>query len=277
MTSPNTSAHPAPNGSPVLVTGGTGTLGRPLVDELLSDGVPVRVMSRRPRRPGDDRPCEWAVCDLTNGVGLAAAVSGVRAIVHCATDPWREVKVLSRVVEAGREAGVAHLVYISIVGVDRVPFPYYKAKLRAERLLEKSGLPYTILRATQFHDLVAAMTTGQRRLPRVIAPTGFRFQPVEVTEVAHRLAELVRGEPAGRVPDMGGPHVHTARELAEETLRSTGRSRRIVELPLPGRTARAFRQGGNLAPDHATGKVTYGEFLAARNARNAGQDCGGGW
>ncbi|MGI5353397.1 SDR family oxidoreductase [Streptomyces sp. CA-250714] len=259
-------AGPAPGDGPVLVTGGTGTLGRPLVAELLADGVPVRVMSRRPRRPDDDRPCEWAVCDLTKGVGLAAAVSGVRAIVHCATDPWREAMVLSRVVEAAREAGVGHLVYISIVGVDRVPFPYYKGKFAAERLLETSGLPYTILRATQFHNLVAAMATAQRRLPFALTPSGFRFQPVEVTEVAHRLAELVRGEAAGRVPDMGGPRVHTARELIEETLRSTGLSRRVVGLPLPGRTARAFRRGGNLAPDHATGKVTFAEFLASRTA-----------
>ncbi|UNZ18541.1 NAD(P)H-binding protein [Streptomyces sp. 891-h] len=251
---------------PVLVTGGTGTLGRPLVDTLLADGVAVRVMSRRPRPADDDRPCEWAVCDLTSGVGLAAAVSGVSAIVHCATDPWREVKVLSRVVEAAREAGVAHLVYISIVGVDRIPFPYYKAKFAAERLLERSGVPWTILRATQFHNLVAAMTDGQRRLPFVLSPAGFRFQPVEVTEVAHRLAELVREAPAGRVPDMGGPRVHTARELAEATLGAAGRRRRVVDVPLPGRTARAFRSGGNLTPDHATGKATFAEFLANRES-----------
>jgi uncharacterized protein YbjT (DUF2867 family) len=252
------------------VTGGTGTLGRPLVDELLADDVPVRVMSRRPRPAGDDRACEWAVCDPAKGEGLAAAVSGVRAIVHCATSQLREAQLLSRVVEAAQEAEVPHFVYISIVGVDLVPFPYYKAKLAAERQLETSGLPWTVLRATQFHNLVATMTTAQRRLPFVAAPAGFRFQPVEVTEVAHRLAELVCGEPAGRVSDMGGPQVFTARELAEETLRATAPSgrgaRRVVDVPLPGRAARAFRAGGNLAPDHATGKVTYGEFLAARGS-----------
>ncbi|WP_431983583.1 SDR family oxidoreductase [Streptomyces qinglanensis] len=197
----------------------------------------------------------------------ARAVSGARAIVHCATDPRREVKVLSRLVEAAREAGVHHLVYLSIVGVDRIPFPYYKAKFAAERLLERSGVPWTIQRATQFHDLVASLTTAQRRLPGVVAPAGFRFQPVEVTEVAHRLAAAVRGEAAGRVPDMGGPRVHTAHELAELTLRSAGRTCRVRDLPLPGRTARAFRQGHNLAPDLATGTVTFAEFLAAREAR----------
>ncbi|MFE9393278.1 SDR family oxidoreductase [Streptomyces sp. NPDC006784] len=260
-----------PTAGPVLVTGGTGTLGRPLVDTLLADGAAVRVMSRRPRRAYDERPCEWAVCDLVDGAGLAAAVSGARAVVHCATDPWREVKVLSRLVEAAREEGVRHLVYISIVGVDRIPFPYYKAKFAAERLLERSGVPWTIQRTTQFHDLVASLTTAQRRLPGVVAPAGFRFQPVEVTEVAHRLATAVRGEPAGRLPDMGGPRVHTARELAELTLRSTGRTPRVLDLPLPGRTARAFRRGHNLAPDLATGTVTFAEFLAARQAREAGR------
>ncbi|MDI6411918.1 SDR family oxidoreductase [Streptomyces albus] len=254
-----------PHGSgPVLVTGGTGTLGRPLVDRLLVDGVPVRVMSRRPRPADDNRPCEWAVCDLLTGAGLAAAVSGVRAIVHCATDPWREVRVLSRLAEAARRADCPHLVYISIVGVDRVPFPYYRAKLAAERALARSGVPWTVLRATQFHELVAGLTTAQRRLPFVVTPAGFRFQPVAVGEVAARLAGLVQGPPAGRVPDMGGPRVLTAREAAGLTLRATGRRARVHELPLPGRTARAFRRGGNLAPGHATGRGRFEDFLAER-------------
>ncbi|WP_326689403.1 MULTISPECIES: NAD(P)H-binding protein [unclassified Streptomyces] len=256
---------PSPQG-PVLVTGGTGTLGRPLVDALLADGVPVRVMSRRPRAQGDKRPYEWAVCDLKNGIGLAAAVAGVRAIVHCATDPFREAAVLSRLVEAARQAGGPHLVYISIVGVDTIPFSYYRGKREAERVLEQSGLPWTVLRATQFHNLIATITNAQRRLPFVFAPSGVRFQPIEVSEVAARLAELVRGAPAGRVPDLAGPAVHTARDLAEATLTAYGRRHRVVGFRLPGGMGRALRQGANLAPDRAVGTVTFHDFLAARTA-----------
>lgn len=252
---------------PILVTGGTGTLGRPLVERLLRDGAGVRVMSRRPRKAGDVRPYEWAQADLGNGEGLAAAVRGVGAIVHCATNGRTDVRQMRRLVQEVHHAGGApHLVYISIVGVDRIPFYYYNQKLAAEELLETSGLPWTILRATQFHDLVAGMTTAQRRLPAVLTLRGLRFQPVEVTEVAGRLAELAQAAPVGRAPDMGGPEVHTAHALAEATMRAAGWHRQVVSLPLPGKTAAAFREGHNLCPLRAVGTGTFQAYLDARSA-----------
>ncbi|WP_058046739.1 SDR family oxidoreductase [Streptomyces roseifaciens] len=251
---------------PILVTGGTGTLGRAVVARLLADGLPVRVMSRRPRRAGDDRPYEWAVCDLAKGTGLDAALADVRAVVHCATNTRNDVAATRRLVEAARRSGSPgpHLVYISIVGIDKVPLPYYRSKREAERIIRESGLPWTILRTTQFHDLVATMTTVQRRLPVVLTLSGVRVQPVEVTEVADRLAELVQGAPAGRVPDMAGPEVRDARDLAAATLRATGLHRRIVPLRLPGKIARTLRAGGILAPDRAVGKATFEQYLAGR-------------
>ncbi|MGW8375759.1 NAD(P)H-binding protein [Streptomyces sp. ODS28] len=253
----------------VLVTGGTGTLGRPLVDRLLADGAAVRVMSRRPRRAEDERPYAWAVADLTTGQGLDAAVEGVSVIVHCATSPRHEVACTRRLIEAAesaaRRGGAAlpHLVYISIVGVDRNPFFYYRAKYAAERLIATSPLPWTVLRATQFHDLLAGLVSAQRRLPVVVGAKGFRFQPVEVSEVAARLAELAQGPPAGRVPDMGGPEIYTLGELTAMAQRATGARGRYVPLPLPGKAAAAFRRGVNLCPDRAVGTVTFGDYLAA--------------
>ncbi|MEH6375341.1 NAD(P)H-binding protein [Streptomyces sp. KLMMK] len=255
---------------PVLVTGGTGTLGRAVVARLLADGVPVRVMSRRARRAGDDAAYEWAVADLAKGTGLDAALAGVRTVVHCATNARNDVVATRRLVEAARRAGSPHLVYISIVGIDVVPLPYYRSKREAERTIQASGLPWTVLRTTQFHDLVATMTTVQRRLPVVLTLSGTRAQPVEVTEVADRLVELVRGAPAGRVPDMAGPEVRDARDLAAATLRAMGLRRRVVPLRLPGRIARALRAGGNLAPDRAVGKVPFEQYLAARTRPAAG-------
>lgn len=256
-------------GGPILVTGGTGTLGRPLVDRLLAEGAAVRVMSRRQRRHGDERPYAWAVADLATGEGLEAAVEGAGAIVHCATGPRHDVAGTRRLIESAERAGDRagadgpHLVYISIVGIDEIPFFYYRAKLAAERLIESGGLPWTILRATQFHDLVAGLTSAQRRLPAVLEPSGFRVQPVEVTEVAARLAELARGAPAGRVPDMGGPEIRPFRELARATMRAGGWRRPIVPLRLPGESFRAFRRGANLCPERAVGTVTFDEYLAA--------------
>jgi len=251
---------------PMLVTGGTGTLGRPLVDLLTRAGQPVRVLSRRPRA-ATGGPVEWVVGDLATGEGLERAVGGVRVIVHCATSPRArrvDVRGTGRLLDAARLAGSPHLVYISIVGVDRVPFRYYRAKLEAERLVEGSGLPWTILRTTQFHDLIHRLLAALARPPVMLLPRGLRFQPVETREAAERLAELALGQPAGRVADLGGPQVLSVGELASSYLRAAGRRRPVVRVRVPGATARGFREGGHLCPEHPDGKRTWAAFLAAR-------------
>ncbi|HEX5566470.1 MAG TPA: NAD(P)H-binding protein [Streptomyces sp.] len=249
---------------PVLVTGGTGTLGRAVVRRLSADGRAVRVLSRRPRPEGDHGPYDWAIGDLSTGEGIETAVAGVGAIVHCATMPGRDdVTGTRRLIDAVRRSGNApHLVYISIVGVDRVPLPYYRAKLATERVVMESGLPWTILRATQFHELIARGVDAQRLLPVALALGGVSFQPVDAGEVADRLGALAVAEPAGRVPDMGGPQVRDHRELTRTTLRARGRRRPVLPLRLPGATFRGYREGGNLAPDRAVGRITYDVFLS---------------
>ncbi|MGP3953763.1 SDR family oxidoreductase [Streptomyces sp. 7N604] len=251
---------------PILVTGGTGTLGKAVVRRLLDDGRDVRVLSRRPR-PADDRsPYEWATGDMKTGAGLDAAVAGARVVIHCATTGGKgDVEATRRLIEvARRQSAPPHLLYISIVGIDRIPFFYYRAKLESERLIEQSGLPWTVLRTTQFHDLIAMITEAQRRLPVTLTISGARFQPVEVREVADQLVELATGEPAGRVPDMGGPEIRTHTDLARAYLESVGRRRRVVPLWLPGGMFTALRKGGNLAPDQAVGRGTFEEFLRER-------------
>ncbi|MEV6316106.1 NAD(P)H-binding protein [Streptomyces sp. NPDC051776] len=261
---------------PILVTGGTGTLGRPVVRRFLDDGRTVRVLSRRPRPADDTTPYEWAMGDMRTGAGIDRAVAGADTIVHCATVGRRgDVEGTRLLVDAvRRQGGSPHLVYISIVGIDRIPYPYYRAKLETERLIEVSGLPWTVLRTTQFHDLIAMITEAQRRLPVTLSLSGVRFQPVEVREVADRLVELAAGEPAGRVPDMGGPEVRTHTDLARSCLVSLGRRRRVVPLWLPGSALNAVRRGENLTPDHAVGRGTFEDFLAARagGARAPGTD-----
>ncbi|MGW3518044.1 SDR family oxidoreductase [Streptomyces hydrogenans] len=247
----------------ILVTGATGTLGRPLCVRLAADGHEVRELSRHsPSHP----------VDLRRGTGLDRALAGVDTVVHCASSPRGGDEEAARVLIAGaRRAGVRHLVHISIVGVDRVPLGYYRAKLAVERQVEESGLGWTVLRATQFHDLVDRILTAAAKVPLVLPlPAGVSDQPVEVTEVAARLAELAAGDPAGRVPDLGGPEVRTFADLARAHLAATGRTRRVLSLPLAGRTYRAFRAGGHLAPGHATGRVTFEEYLAARGTSARG-------
>lgn len=249
----------------VLVTGGTGTLGRCVVDRVTAEGRDVVVFSRRPR-PGDvARSVGWATGDLRTGDGLPGALADTTTIIHCASSSTKaDVPAARRLIDAARAAGTPHLVYISIVGVDSVPLPYYRAKLGVEAMVASAGVPYTILRATQFHDLVLRLFTAQRRLPAVLVPRGLAVQPVDVAEVAHRLVDLALGEPAGWVADMGGPHIRPVHELAHAYLRSIGSSRRVASVPLPGTTMRAFRDGGNLCPERATGRTTFEEFLEER-------------
>lgn len=207
--------------------------------------------------------------DLQDGSGLDAATAGAEVVVHCASDTRRAGKgdevAAGHLVDAARRAGtVGNIVYISIVGVDVVPLGYYKAKLRVERMLEGSGLGVTILRTTQFHDLVAQVTDLAAKLPVVPMPKGVPVQPIAVEEVADRLAGLAVPTPAGRVPDMGGPQIRRLTDLARSYLEATGRRGRVVPVPLAGRTYAAFRRGGHLAPSHAVGKGTFAEFLAGR-------------
>ncbi|MEU6455947.1 NAD(P)H-binding protein [Streptomyces sp. NPDC047065] len=241
----------------ILVTGGTGTLGRLVTERLRTDGHEVRVLSRHSP--------PYAVDLRENGGGLDAALGGVETVVHCATSPrGGDERAASNLLAAARRAGVAHLVYISIVGVDRVPYGYYRSKLAVERMVEESGLGWTVLRATQFHDLVVQVLQALAKAPVLPLPAGIRDQPVEVAEVADRLAALAAGAPAGRVADMGGPEVRTFESLARAYLRATGRRRAVVKVPLAGKTYRAFRAGGHLAPGRAVGTGTFEEYLAAR-------------
>ncbi|MGW9450598.1 SDR family oxidoreductase [Streptomyces sp. NPDC055632] len=243
----------------ILVTGGTGTLGRLVAERLREDGAEVRVLSRHAR--------PYAV-DLREGTGLDAAVEGVDTVVHCASTPrGGDDRAARHLIEASRRAGVRHLVYISIVGVDRVPLGYYRTKLAVEKMIEGSGLGWTVLRTTQFHDLVVEFLRNAARVPVVPLPAGVSDQPIEVAEVAARLAELAAGEPAGRVPDMGGPEVRTLAELARTYLNAIGQHRRLLNVPLAGKAYRGFRAGGHLTPERAVGKVTFEEFLAKRLPR----------
>lgn len=248
---------------PVLVTGGTGTLGRALVHTLLDAGRAVRVLSRQERSPAVPDEVEWVVGDLLTGDGLLEALDGVSAVVHCASNPRKPEEDLDAAVQlmlAGRAARLPHLVYISIVGIDAVPTAYYQAKLRVEEIVEDSGLPWTILRATQFHDFVAFLLGALTQGPVAPVPRGISDQPVDVREVALRLAALASSEPAGRVDDLGGPQVLTVDELMRTYLAATGRRARIWHIPAVG-PLKLYRDGGHLAPDHATGRITFAEWL----------------
>jgi uncharacterized protein YbjT (DUF2867 family) len=242
----------------ILVTGGTAQLGRPTVAALRAHGRDVRVLSRG-NSPG------VLSGDLLTGRGIGRALSGVDTVVHLAsTGSARDVAATRLLSTFARTAGVGHLVYVSIVGVADIPLPYYLGKLEAEQVVVDSGIPHSILRATQFHSFVDGLFRAQQRILPVTLVPGFSFQPIAVEEVAERVAGLATADPSGRAPDIGGPEVLSGRELALRWKAASGSRRPLAPLRIPGRTAAGFAAGHNLVPGPPFGRATFDEYLAAR-------------
>ncbi|WP_085369908.1 SDR family oxidoreductase [Leifsonia sp. NCR5] len=247
--------------APLLVTGGTGTIGSRVVPLLNAAGHEVRVLSRHPRvgEPG----VQHVEADTVGGAGLAAAFDGVEVVLHLAGGAKGDDVAARNVAAAARDAGVRHLLLISVVGADRMPIGYFHAKAEAERIIAGGGVPWTVLRAAQLHDFLLPVVRGMAKLPLLPSPGGLRFEPVDVDAVAARLAELALAEPAGRVADIAGPEVLDIRQLAEAYAAANGRKTRArLPIRIPGAVGRAYRAGENLAADGALrGGRTWREYL----------------
>jgi uncharacterized protein YbjT (DUF2867 family) len=259
--------------APILVTGGTGTLGQLVASRLQNAGHDVRVLSRGRRRMDPGPGIAYVTADLTTGAGIDAALSGIEVVVHLAGSAKGDAQKASHLVPAAARAGVRHLVYISVVGDDRVPikgcldramFGYFAEKLAAGRIVRESGIPWTILRATQAYQTLFTTIQGMARLPVIPVPWGVRFQPIDAEEIVDRLAELALARPAGQVPDMGGPRVYEMVDLVRGYLQATGRHRLIFPMPTTGAAARAVRDGATLTPERAVGRRTWEEFLSSQ-------------
>lgn len=245
----------------VLVTGGTGQIGRPLVQLLRSRDVPVVVASRT---PGPDAALSRRL-DLATGDGLPEVLDGVHAVVLLHTDPRqaREVDAegTARLAKAAKVAGVQHLLLLSVVGCDRIPLALYRAKVAAEEAVAASGVGWTVQRATQFHTLVERIAGSLfARGPVAVMPKGWGAQPVDPTAVVERLAELVAAGPSGRVEDLAGPQ----RISLAEAARLVSQPRWLMQVPVPGRVGAGFAEGGNLPRRGALIRgSSFTEWLAA--------------
>ena len=240
----------------VAVAGGTGVVGRHVVSALRAAGCEPVVLARS------------TGVDLLTGRGLDEALRGVRAVVDVSNVATQRRSAAvgffsaatSALLAAGARAGVRHHVVLSIVGVDRVDTGYYAGKRAQERLVSAGEVPWTVLRATQFHEFteqVLAIVRGP------VAPVpAMRVQPVAAREVGEHLADLVLAAPVGRAPELAGPEVHELPDLVRRLLRARG-SRRLV-LPLRGPTAASRAvTGGALLPTGAgpRGRQPFDDWL----------------
>ncbi|GAB3122204.1 NAD(P)H-binding protein [Streptomyces calidiresistens] len=245
----------------VAVAGGTGTVGRPVVEALTAAGHEPVVLA--PSRG----------VDLVTGDGLAEAMAGVEAVIDLAnkvTMKAAEARAFfeagtRNLLAAGERAGVRHHLLLSIVGCDRVETGYYAGKLRQEELVRTGSVPWTIQRCTQFHDFagqfMASMPGPVAAVPRV--PN----QPIDTRDVADVLVGLVAGEPSGTVPDLAGPRREILLDQARRLVRVRGGKRLVLRLPLAalGRAGRQMAEGGLLPTEPGPrGTRTFDEWLAGR-------------
>jgi uncharacterized protein YbjT (DUF2867 family) len=252
----------------VAVTSAGGRLGRRVA--RLAQGEPTNEVRQLSHFDGND----YTVVDLPTGEGLHGALRGVEVLVHAASsskDPWNvDVVGARRIAEAMDRTSLRHLVYISIVGVDRIPFGYYHAKFAAEQVLRASGLPLTIVRSTQFHTFLDDLLRERRHGPLLAIPGGWRVQPVDINEVAEVVWETALGEPTNDVFEVAGPAEIGSKEIArlwaetwiEGHPEEVAPKPRVLPVPLPGKLSNAFKDGLALpGPDARLCSTTYAQHL----------------
>ena len=260
----------------VLITGGTGHLGRDIISRLTSRGHRVRVLARNPR-PDMDPGIEWIKGDLATGAGVDRAVAGVDTVVHAATHSPAAQRGRLRIgdfrssptdvdldgtrqlLAAARQTGVEHFMHISIVGVQQSRLPYSRVKAAAEDLVRGGTTPWSIVPATGFYWLLARMLdrmADQRLWP---LPSNLSMQPCDATDFAGYVVDCLDDGPRGVRDDFGGPQILSLVEMARQYQAARGVHRRVLGLPLPGFAVRAA--GPQTCPQGRHGKTTWSEWL----------------
>lgn len=246
----------------VAVAGGTGAVGSLLVTQLKMAGHEPVVLARS------------TGVDLVTGAGLEHALDGVEAVVDVTSTGTTSAQVATEffttttrnLLAAEYAAGVRHHVLLSIVGIDVTPFGYYIGKLAQEQAVEDGKVPFTIVRATQFHEFAGQMIERSSLGPFVLVPQ-MRSAPIAAREVAAELVRIASGVPQGRVGDLRGPHQESVPSMTRRLLRQRGSHRPVLTVPLPGKAGKAMRSGALIPTDPGTvGTQSYAEWLAGQEA-----------
>ncbi|HEY5328100.1 MAG TPA: NAD(P)H-binding protein [Mucilaginibacter sp.] len=249
----------------ILVTGGTGNLGKEVVHQLINKSYQVSILSSQ-QNLEFDKAVEIFKGDLGENTGLVEAMADADIIVHCASSPKDPQKIdiegTGNLLAAIDKNKTRHFIYISIVGVDKSDYPYYQAKYKVEKMIAESGLPYSILRTTQFHSFIYNMIKSFVSDDNSIQiPQGMRFQPIELKEVAVRIVQLVENGATGLLPHTGGPQVLSIEDMVLSYLNIFGLHQIFQPMPIGSPRYDLFRSGINLCPANAVGLTTWEEFL----------------
>ena len=258
----------------ICVAGGTGQVGSEVVRRAVDAGHAVAVLSRNPPPAGTAGRiggAEYFRADVTTGEGIAVAVAGADVVIDCLEGRSGKARKNfadggARLLAAARDAGTGRAVMLSIVNCDRSDYAFYRSKAAKERVYELSGLETVVLRATQFHSLLAMMFGAGSKMRIIPVVRGARFQPVSPADVAAMLLEAALAPPPEgprhRVLTIGGPETKDMADFAREWQRATGAKGHVVRLALPGPLGRYLREGLNLAPEARHGNETFRGWLA---------------
>jgi len=250
----------------ILVTGGTGTLGKVVVNKLVGQNYKVSVLSSKEniKLPNG---IDLFTGNLETGDGLHKAIKDAEVIIHCASNSknFRGVDIIgTKNLLKAISNEIHHLIYISIVGIDKSDFPYYVAKLEVEEMIQKSKIPHSIQRTTQFHNLVLFLIKSFRmeNSSSISVPAGMKFQTIDVRDVAEKLVSLVRVNPRGQLPALGGPQVLDIEDMTKIYLRSIKKEDIKINLQqIENELFNVFKTGINLCPQNVRGKITWENFL----------------
>jgi uncharacterized protein YbjT (DUF2867 family) len=241
----------------VAIVGGTGMLGRQVAAELEARGHKVRVLSRHAP--------DYRV-DLATGDGLAPALAGCDVVIDASNTSSRKpagilVDGSRRLLEAEQAAGVKHHVCVSMVGCDQVPMSYFRVKAEQERVVSQGTVPWSIVRSTQFHELVGTVIAAAGRWRVLPMPRGV-LQPVACADAARAVAGVAEGAPLNRCFTVAGPEVSEVRDLARTWRKITGHRAALMPMPVPGTVGRALRSGTLTVqrPD-ARGTTAFADWL----------------
>ena len=245
-----------------LITGGTGTLGKELISVFQQKSIPYSTASRtRPQRQEN-----WLNLDLETGAGINEAVEGKKIILHLASSTKKisknnDLVGTQKLLQAAKKNNISHFIYISIVGIDKVPLSYYQLKLQAEKEIINSGIPYTILRATQFHDFADNMLHNLLKFPLAIIPKKIKLQPIETKIVAQQLFTITQGQPLRKTINLGGKEILELEAMVNSWLQSQRKSKILFGLPLIGRTLHALKNGGLTCNKKSHESIRWEEWL----------------